>query len=796
MQSSLVTYNFSGDPTSIDEAQLKQEIISSSIAKICLNVGIDGDLIKILFDSRLSAGEKVVLDGLIRNHVPALKPLNSYGTIDPTTQLLQHRIGDLMRTFMSLQPNEVYISKTGQAQYTSIKAAVLANPAPNTIYVIYPADYYEDNPIVLPQGSSMRGMGTPGNTQIFANNPNADIITLGRACLIVNLTLGGARGARGISFDCSQSGGQGEFALVIMVYIIDCSIGMEADGKNMSPGLVPDTLYADKIIIRTVTQAGSRGLSVIRGGVVIATTFQAKGVQPGAGHPFGLPYAYGIYCSGTRSNVTTVAASLLFCQTACYIDDNAAAQLTLTQKMYNSIGLQIGPTGTACVFLGTGVDFIGTTLYNIDIQAVDAKVDFSTGLFEDKMIRNPNNVSINVKYNATKFGRFFQSHLGDFQFGSVVAPSKVSFGEGQYTVDGVYVFGNTHLEDGLWTDNTYGSQTIEAPAFNIFTGTTTGNCVYIGSDSVIYGFKIDVIGPTAQDVKASDIAWEYWDGTAWTMLKSMQTYATKPCYTTQTSLIHIVSKFHLRFGVKSTLDMPLKTINGRSKKWIRGRLLRDIDLSPTAQYLKLHTNCQIINGDGFSEFFGDCRLIKQGLSNLEIAFSSDNAPLDQSLFITKNIDLSLRRNLFGAGVKTRQGMRGIIPSNVDTSFPVCMKVSFVGSSGTQGNVHWKFSYTITAEGDDVYFNLDDAPSITDKVVESTLTVQISAANQQTSMSLDFDVQNVDMNPSDGRAHILWMSLERDSSGSDVLDTYPGDVAIILFKCSYVTWNNGSHLLGF
>lgn len=791
-----MSYNFGGDPASIDEAQLKQEIVNSSMTKICHNVGIEGDLIKILFDGRLSAGEKVTLDGLINNHTPAAKPLTSYGVINPVTHLLQHQIGDMMRTFMSLQPNEIYISKSGQAQYTSIKAAVQANSGINTIYNIYPGDYTEDNPIVLPRGSSMRGTGTPDNVRIIANDPNADIISFGRASLLANLTLTGARGAKGLTFDCSQSSGGGEFGMLIMVYILDCNIGLEADGKNMSLSWVPDALYAEKVVIKTISQAGSRAVSIVNGGVAILSVVRITGVQPSSTAPTGIPFAYGVYCTGTRSRVTMVTGGIWFCQVGCFINDGGNAQLNITQFNYNAIGFQVGTIGTSCVFTGTGIDFTGNVLYNLDILAADAKIDFGAGLFDDKLIHNPNGVSLNLKYNVTKFGRFFQSHLGDFQFGSVVAPSKVAFGEGQYAVDGVYVFTNTHLEDGVWTDVTHGSQTIEAPAFNIFAGTTTGNCIYIGSDSVTPGFKIDVIVATAQDVKTSDIAWEYWDGSAWTALASMQTYASKPCYSTLTSFIHIQGKFHVRFGIKSSLVMPLKTINGRAKKWIRGRLLKDIDLSPQGEYLKLHTNSQIINADGFSEFFGDSRLVKHSLPLLETAYSSDDSPLDQQVFITKDININLQRNLFKAGLKAKQSMRGIIPDNVDTSFPLSVRVSFVGSSSNSGNVHWKFKYIVTVEGDPIYFTADDAPGTDTKTIEDDLTVTVEQANQDARMSLDLDIQQVDINPGNGKSHIIWMSLERDSSGADNLDTYDGDIAVILFKCSYVTWNNGSHLLAF
>ncbi len=63
-------YSLSGDFTGLTNHQLKSEIIASAITPVCTDVKTDDDVVSIMFDSEIDAGDKTTLDGLVAAHVP------------------------------------------------------------------------------------------------------------------------------------------------------------------------------------------------------------------------------------------------------------------------------------------------------------------------------------------------------------------------------------------------------------------------------------------------------------------------------------------------------------------------------------------------------------------------------------------------------------------------------------------------------------------------------------------------------------------------------------------------------
>lgn len=795
MDSYLVTYTLGVDVDAIDESQLKQQILaSSSINAVCLDVGLVGSQIQISFDTRLASNEKIALDAIVRNFVVAPTPITSYATVNPSTGLIQHKVNNCLDTYLAAQPDEIYISKGGQTQYPTIQAAITANNRPNTIFVVYPGTYIENNPLILPPGSTIRGAGTPENTVIVAQNPNSNLIVMGLGSIVGNMTLVGTTTARAIYCDCSLGQGSGQFPIAILLIIVDCFIGIEADGKNMPGNWMPDTMYCDKVIIEARSMICGRGLSCINGGLIIGTTVQVRSTPPSLSAPNGFPFIYGSYCTGTNSKIALIAAALWFCQVASYVDNGGSFEPNILKYYYNGIGIQVGPNGTTSIVLGAAIDMVGTVQYNLDIQPTNAQICFSTGDFNDSMINNPNAVPLSIRFNSMKYNKLSQVEVGNFEFGTTTSPSKLFIGEGQYPNTGICVYSNSYLEEGVWTDNSVAALDTVSD-FAIFSGTSLGNCIYLGSPFNIPGFKIETIVPTNMEVETSDIAWEYWNGTAWIQVSAMQTQAAKPCYTSLVSFVNAVGKYHIRFGITSATAMVAKTLNGMSKLWVRGRLLKDIDRSPQASYLKFHTNCQVINCDGFTEYFGDARNIRNALPGFNLTMSSSSEPAsNQELFVSQKLSLGLKGNVFRAGQATLVGSRVGIPTNLDGSFPITVELAFVGSANTPGNVNWNFSYSTTREGDPVYFNSADAP--TQPEYQVSTAVAVTAANQDTRASVTLDVSNFNINAADQKTSILWLSIERDASVDNNLDTYSGDIALFLVKGSYITWNNGSHLLGY
>jgi len=74
----------------------------------------------------------------------------------------------------------------------TIKAAVEAAVEGTTI-LVSPGDYFEDNPIVLPDKVTVSGTGELRNTQVFPKNNTETIFYLGNGCYLFQLTFRGLR---------------------------------------------------------------------------------------------------------------------------------------------------------------------------------------------------------------------------------------------------------------------------------------------------------------------------------------------------------------------------------------------------------------------------------------------------------------------------------------------------------------------------------------------------------------------------------------------------------------------------
>ena len=799
-----ISSDFRGNPKNLNEAQLKQEILANSaIKKSCLDVGVTGDKVRIVFDAKITSLEKATLITIIAAHRPICELAASYAYINPETNLIEHQIGSMVQTYMAAQPTEIHISATGQSQYPSIKAAILANNHPNTIYMIYPGEYYEDNPLVLPYKSILRGVGIAQSTIIRCKNPTANGINLGRAACVDKITVFGARQAAGIYLDATQSGGRGELNYVSQCIIVDCNIAVQADGFDLPvPGIV-DAIYCDKVFVRTATQLCQAAFSCIRGASMSMIHCSVSGTPPSQAIPLGFPITYGMYCHGPKSRMLVSAAITSLCQVGLHLDAGGYMLAMLLLLNYNRTAVQIGPAGTATIVEGSNIDSRFSTVYDLDIQAIDAKVNFSSGSFDENKVKNPNRVQLNIRYNTTQFGRYQQNFVGEISFGTIAEPTKIIVGEGQYATTGVYVFSNTHLEDGLWTDVTYGSQTIEAPPFNVFSGTSIGNCLYLGSDRVMPGFKIEMLVASNTSIPLKNVAFEYWNGVEWTRFNVMQTYDKYPCNTTIDAFFCQLGKFHLRFGLTSQAPLIAKVLNGQLKKWVRLRLLAEIQNSPSAQYLKLHTNSKVINNDGFTEHFGDARPVHTTISNMEIHYPSNSIVRDKEFFISRDISILRVKNVYANNQKIKLGFRALFPRNMDSSFPMKIEMSFVGCKSQDnqvisGNVQWRFRHAITCIDSAIYTDINDIPhdAHTHEHADVVMSTPILASNKDTRSKFDISVSDVDINPVSCNNTIFWASIERDATDHNPEDTYDGDIAIVLIKCSYVSWNDGSHLLGF
>ncbi|QKF94650.1 hypothetical protein QKU48_gp1192 [Fadolivirus algeromassiliense] len=776
-------YKSTNFPNDLYPTQLLNEI-KNVIATQVVSIDIVNDNVNINFISTIP--DKSILDNVIASHIPSIV---TYQTLYPDNYLLHVNNIGTEYSYFGVQANEIHISKDTTSEYSSLKEAILSNNQMNTIYIVHPGTYIEDNPIVLPNGCSLKSIGTAANTVIVAKNPSSDLITLGLNCRIFGITLTGAygTGSRGIYFDGSQSGGYGRFSVVGETLITNCDILIEADGKN-GPGIL-DTLFCDKLIMQANSRPLSKGVYCHSGGQFISISSYVSGV-PGY---FPIDKAY--HCENSTSKMSLIAASAWFCTTGLYLNNSGICESSVLTVGASNIGVRIGPDGISKASINSLTIRNGIT-YDLDIQATISDLSIYSSYLDDSKINNPNNVNINIKYNTNQYDCYYQSILGSMQIGSMLRPSELAIGEGLHNTLNLEILTNDNLELGTWTSITNDALG-NTSGFNLFSSNASDNCLYIGSDNNIYGIKIVISTPTLSTTSIDDIIWEYWNGSAWTEFKTMQTKSDSPYYTIGDSFISSSYNYNIRFGLSESTTFTTKTLNSKTKKWVRLRVINTLSSIPVGKYIKIHTNSTKTNIDGFNEYFGNGRIVK----NLPIdynTYTSNSSSSNQEVFIGKNISMAKINNKFASGSLTRLGFCMKLPNDIDTSFPIKLNIALVTDNIATGNIDWIVRYDITKSDDSVYLNSGDAPTNSPNVtvVEKITTIPANNNNKDIRETISLDINKILPYSSNNPRYILWIGLERDATISNTNDTYSGSASIIMINSEYVSWNCGGHLNGF
>ena len=781
-----ITNNFGG--TIPNYSNISYQIQTSSIAETLLSIVVDTnnfDTVVITFNNPLSSTDQATLNAICTPQ-PTEVPLQ----LQYNTAVLKGIIGAQTFTYLGDQPDEIHISKTSQTHYPSIAAAIAANNQPNVVFIVHPGTYIENNPITLPSGCSLYAEGHAENTFIVAQNPTQDLFYIGTKCKIEGFSFVGATGARGIYFDCTQSEGQGAVSVIFECYVTDCNIGIEVDGKGITAGA--DTLYGREVKVNTATRSINYGVYTHSGGQFISESLIMNGI-PGY---FTINNAIYVTDSGSKSSSTTT--SIWYCNVALEIDNGGEAEVSLLTSQYNNIGVQFGASGTTSKIDASLLNIQHSITYDLNILCTNANIGIQSGNIDVSKVNNPNNVNLNAKFTSQQFSTYYYNNTGQVNFGSKAIPSSMSIGQGTYDIYGVNVFLNTNLTTGTWTDITEGAIG-EIPPFNLFSTTTPGGCLYIGRDDNPVGIYVQISTGTTSTTQKTDLTWEYWNGSVWTSFTIWQCYTNPPFYTPTSSFLSVPGTYHVRFGINDNTPIVATTLNGQTKYWVRARIVNALSSIPVGQFLKFHVNSDQIDNDGFIEYFGNARNIENMHHwNQKLMYASSNNLGSTGLFLSSDLGFISNNAVFAAGILSRVGINGFVPKDADLSFPVRIDVSLVGDGTTGGNVNLTARWNKTNSGSNIYFGSTGtgAPVTSASEFNQSLIISMGNNNIETRGTFYLNFCTVITNPSSGTPDLVWLSIERDASGANPLDTYTGNIIVMQYDVSYIKMYNGGHILSY
>lgn len=767
------------------------------ITPICTRIRTEGDTVYVIFDAALSGGERTILEGLAAVHVadPAYETPDV--VVDPVTKVLKHRLDNVMLSVNTRNESEVSISSdVGIGQYTTLSAAVAANPNPGTIFTVFPGTYIENNPITLPAYAEVKARGTPGNTILVAANPTQDMIILSPWCkfskfvVTGSVTPGQKNTARGVYFDGGV--GIGGYALVEECIINNFDTCIETSGAPTGA----HTLLLHRVQVSATTAPLTNGIRAHTQGQVISNSFVSAGT-PVPLAPIPLPFTYAIKAEDTGTKVSVNITSVFYCTHTCTVDNGGEIEITLLSSTACTKAVCIGPTGTTSKIRAVNFNIKNSVQYDLDIMATDAQINFVGAQLDESKINNPNGVKVNAQFNGTKGGKNYQTLTGDIRIGTVEDPTNIAIGEGKYNVDNFTALQNDNLEVGTWTDISaeVKSETDGEPP--LFAGTAAGNCIYIGTDLIPKGVKIHVItAVTLGDVQNADVIPEYWNGSTWTYLPIMSNYAETPFYFKTTPFVNSVGKYQIRFGLHNGSTIAKKTLNGYNKYWCRWRIVNTWSSVPSIEYIKIHTNSTEINKDGFLEYFGDARPISKLDWSIIMTEPANSIPDSQDVYLSDQLGVGRVNNKFKDNTTDRIGLNEFLPTDLDTSFPVKVKFSAVGDTAAAGNVEFIARWNVSNNGSSIYRTTAAAPSSSVGEKSASTVIAMTSADVAYRGEITVDLAGVNPNPSSGQPDLLWLSIERNATGGNANDTYVGNVTIVQMGVYYIKWRDGGHITGY
>ncbi len=748
-------------------SQLSTEL-DTVVSQAVLFISVVSTTVTIGYATQLSTEDKDLYDTVLANHIPIQYYDNANLFIDPIRKNIlftpsnDNQVSSSSDTF-SLKTNhmcEKYISNdiNNPFHFESIKDAVTACSDPNQIFILYPGVYNENNPIYLPEGTTIKALSSAGNVIVNAVNNNADLFVCTKWSRIDSITINGptAAGCRAVLFD--QSGTSPSQESTIQDCIINNSnIAIECIN-------IPCLLNINNVIILS-TENSSMGIYAHNGGTIVFRNIEILGSAQ-------YPLPTGMLCSDTKSVIIGSGYRASFCGTAVSVNNNGTCNVMLSKIDNSTIAFNVGSDNRP-ILLTCQCNCVNNVT-DLSILAATAIINIESCQIDTSKMYNQNNIKICMKSNNNTPVSMYHTILGNVNVGDIVQPSSLSVGHGEYNMRGIKVLSNSDMEAGTWTDNS------SSLSYNLFNSVSTNNCCYIGSSTTISTIDIRVTG-ACTSTPITSVVYEYWNGASWVIVPTMMTLASPPYNLQNSTFLPNVATYNVRFASYSDVST---SVNNITKNWIRLRVVSDISNIPVVKPIRVKNNNTKINDDGFIEYFGNSRQVSEIKLNM---LTSHNTPGNSNIFINKSISLVQTGNVFLSSSLCSLCVSTFLPRSIDISHPLRINLVYTVDDSTAGNVSFKLYRCTAANSDQLYLTENSAP-----VASPISIVNVSVPSNSVGV---MNTAILDINLSDILTQsVIWIGIERYAG--DDSDTFSGSVNVINISAKYIKWCEGLHISNF
>ena len=580
-----------------------------------------------------------------------------------------------------------------------------------------------------------------------------------------------------------------------------------------------------------VVQAGAGQVGITLSGVgavardcyVAGTDLTAVGFQMSADSTsiIGTTAVLGAMATGVLSTGTgrhSVAQLLVVASTViagALIDHQGGTMLAAEVRV-----IQTGITVGNVVRVAGGTEFVGEDIISSDVTITEAgfrvtgdaadisvsnlRFEFAEGQLA--FLADPGVTTGTFTYNGGKIsqdaiqadnayfaqkttnGFFFENKPGDegwviaaeLAVGQQGVPREGAFGEGDSTTRGM-VAATEAAGGGVLT-------AITDDVVNPGDGNTAqilptgavGDACYFGSVAPFTGLKTLTL--TALVPGAGAGVFEYWDGASWVAVRHMAADADAPVPDArvsyaQTAFQRVASEQVRIDDVQTSQALLALTVDGTpvTRYWLRFRVTSAITTPPVLDQVKIGTNRIELQADGL-EYFGSSEprsflLFHPKLNDDRQGQDPANATVAYGVFIT----LVLFDGQFNDGAIDGFGGRVPIPEGLDTSRPLLARIKFLKTGVNGGDVQVFVDYGAYP---------DSTPrdgSVLNPFNSETVT--LAAGADRTAKRIESELLVPDAVAGD----TLVVTLERDATAGNPLDTFAGNIQIESFEVIGFFW---------
>jgi len=299
----------------------------------------------------------------------------------------------------------------------------------------------------------------------------------------------------------------------------------------------------------------------------------------------------------------------------------------------------------------------------------------------------------------------------------------------------------------------------------ILAGSTTNNCLYIGSDDEFVGFVYNSDNNVPSFV--ADSSWEYWNGTIWTPRLLMVTQTVSPYNQYANTPFERVSSNPENVRINPVADWATLALNGNTKYWLRLCMTNNAVGVPNVDSFELLANHQTIGGNGMTQYFGEAELTRELVFHRNLLEGVNGlSPSDRDIDLTGTFSIDAKDNSFNDTVFDNMGGVFRVPKSTATENKMTICIAWYPDDAVNGDVEVGIEYLALKQGD-----ILDGFSLLSTTVKMIHPV-VSADLKKLDL-LEFELPIDTMKPYE----MLAIRFFRDARAGNLADTYAGDIVV-------------------